>query len=127
MTQSISGPVNLDNPPDDEGSVIVTARQTLNGGPTVTVQSMVATVLNAALPIGDYIYNLILPIGAPSLAAYGPLPITPTASGQASAAGIYTVHGSAQTPTTMYATQDPLPAPVNIGGGNKTLGFTLTP
>jgi hypothetical protein len=127
LTQSISGPVNLDNPPDDEGSVIVTARQTLNGGPTVTVQSMVATVLNAALPIGDYIYNLILPIGAPSLAAYGPLPITPNVSGQASAAGIYTVYGLAHTPTAMYATQDPLPAPVNIGGGNKTLGFTLTP
>ena len=128
-TQSIGGTVTLD-PTDDGGTVIVAAKQKLNpDGPTVTVKSVVGTVLDAAPPIGDYNYNMMLPIGAPSLAAYGALPITPSATvpNQSTVAGIYTVHGSAETPTTVYTTQAPSPLSVNITGGSAIdRNFTLT-
>ena len=127
--QSISGTVTLD-PADDDGTVIVAAKQTLNPGPTVIVKSVVATVLDAALPSGDYGYNLTLPTGAPALAAYGPLPITPTAAAQSTVAKIYTVQGSAQvvttTGTTVYATQTP-PASSKDITAVSTQNFTLTP
>ena len=61
---SISGTATL-NPATDEASVFVAAKQTLNSGPTVTVKSVVGTVLDNAIPIGDYGYNLMLPIAAP--------------------------------------------------------------
>jgi hypothetical protein len=125
--QSISGTVTLD-PPDDGGTVVVAAKQLLSGGPTVTVKSVVANVLDTALPAGDYGYNLTLPIGAPALAAYGPLPITPTAAAQSTVAKIYTVQGSAQvvttTGTTVYATQVPLASAVDITT-TPTQDFTL--
>ena len=129
--QSINGTVTLD-PPDDGGTVVVAAKQSLSSGPTVTVKSVVATVLDAALPIGDYGYNLMLPIGAPALAAYGPLPITPTAAAQSTVAKIYTVQGSAQvvttTGTTVYVTQNPAPLAKDITiVANQTQDFTLTP
>jgi hypothetical protein len=122
----------LNNPADDDGTVVVAAKQSLSGGPTVTVKSVVATVLDAALPIGDYRYNMTLPTGAPALAAYGPLPITPTAAAQSTVAKIYTVQGSAQvvttTGTTVYATQNPAPSAKDITiVANQTQDFTLTP
>lgn len=112
-SQSIGGTVTL-NPADDDGTVVVAAKQTLIPGPTVTVKSQVATVLNAAPPIGDYGYNLTLPIGAPALAAYGALPITPTAAAQSTVAKMYTLQGSAQVGTTVYATQTPPASAVDI-------------
>jgi hypothetical protein len=125
--QAITGTVTL-NPADDDGTVVVVAKQSLSGGPTVTVKSVVATVLDAALPIGDYGYNMTLPTGAPALAAYGPLPITPTTAAQSTVAKIYTVQGSAQTPTTVYATQNPAPSAKDITiVANQTQNFTLTP
>lgn len=125
-TQSINGTVTL-NPADDDGTVIVAAKQTLNPGPTVTVKSLTATLSTGNQP-GDYEYGLTLPIGAPSLAQYSAtLPITPTAAAQSAVAGRYTVQASAQTPTTVYATQSPLPSPVTITGGSATQNFTLTP
>jgi hypothetical protein len=132
-TQAIAGTVSLINPPPppavddrDDGTVVVVAKQSFSGGPTVTVKSVVATVLDAALPIGDYVYNMTLPTDAPALAAYGPLPITPTA--QSTVAKIYTVQGSAQTPTTVYATQNPAPSAKDITiVANQTQNFTLTP
>ena len=134
-TQAIAGTVSLINPPPppavddrDDGTVVVVAKQSLSGGPTVTVKSVVATVLDAALPIGDYGYNMTLPTGAPALAAYGPLPITPTAAAQSTVAKIYIVQGSAQTPTTVYATQNPAPSGKDITiVANQTQNFTLTP
>ncbi len=131
-TQAITGTVTLNNPADDDGTVVVAAKQSLSGGPTVTVKSVVATVLDAALPIGDYRYNMTLPTGAPALAAYGPLPITPTAAAQSTVAKIYTVQGSAQvvttTGTTVYATQNPPPSAKDITiVANQTQDFTLTP
>ena len=129
-SQSIAGMVTLD-PADDGGTVVVAAKQSLSGGPTVTVKSAVATVFDAALPIGDYGYNLTLSTGAPALAAYGPLPITPTDAAQSGVAQIYTVQGSAQvvttTSTTGYATQTPLPSAKDITiVANQTQDFTLS-
>jgi hypothetical protein len=126
-TQTISGTVTL-NPPDDDGTVIVAARQALNGGPTVSVKHLVASVLSGAAPIGDYAYNLtLLPNAKPWLGSYStPLPITFTEQPVA-VAGAYTIHGSAQTPTTTYTTQAPSPLSVNIAGGDQTnQNFTLT-
>jgi hypothetical protein len=48
-TQAIAGTVTLD-PADDGGTVIVAAKQSLSGGPTVTVKSVVANVLDTAPP-----------------------------------------------------------------------------
>lgn len=126
-TQAINGTVTL-NPADDDGTVIVAAKQSLSGGPTVTVKSVAATVLDAALPIGDYGYNMTLPTGAPSLASYSaiPPPITLTAAAQSTVAKKYTVQGSAQTSTTVYATQSPSPSSVDITVV-PTQNFTLTP
>jgi hypothetical protein len=126
-SQNISGTVTL-NPADDTGTVIVAAKQSLNGGPTVTVKSQIAMVLTATAQIGDYGYNLTLPIGAPSLGQYSAmLPINLTPAAQSLIAGVYTVQTSAQTPTTVYTTQTPSPSPVNITGGASVQNFTLTP
>lgn len=130
-SQSVNGTVTLSNPATDDGTVLVAAKQTLNGGPTVTVKSQVAPVLTTTpLIIGDYSYNLTLPIGAPWLGQYSTtLPIALIAAAQSTVAGVYTVHGSATvfgTPT-VYATQTPPPSPVNITGGSATQNFTLTP
>jgi hypothetical protein len=132
-TQAITGTVTL-NPADDDGTVIVAAKQTLNSGPTVTVKSVVANVFDAASPIGDYGYNMTLPTDAPSLAPYSaiPPPITPTAAAQSTVAKIYTVQGSAQvvttTGTTVYATQNPALSAKDITiVANQTQDFTLAP
>jgi hypothetical protein len=133
--QGIAGTVSLINPPPpfpqpsvddrDDGTVGVAAKQSLSGGPTVTVRSQVATLKDDTATVGDYKYELVLPIVAPSRASYGALPIIPSSSGQT--AGVYTVYGSGQTPTTVYATPDPAPSSVNISGASATRDFTLTP
>lgn len=132
---TIGDTVTLINPPPppsvddrDDATTIVAAKQALSGGPTVTVRSQVATVNDGATPVGDYGYGLILPTGAPSLASYGTLPITPVATGQSAVAGVYTVQASAQTPTMAYATQAPAPSSVNISAGDRLdQDFTLAP
>lgn len=132
---TIGDTVTLINPPlppavddRDDATVIVAAKQALSGGPTVTVRTQVATLMDGTVTVGDYGYGLVLPIVAPSRATYGPLPIVPSASGQGAAAGVYTVYGSAQTPTTAYATQSPAPASVNISASdNLDQDFTLAP
>ena len=112
----------------DDATVIVAAKQSLSGGPTVTVKTAVATLKDETTTVGDYGYELVLPIVAPSRASYGTLPIIPSASGQGSAAGVYAVHGSAQTPTLAYATQVPAPSSVNISAGDRLdQDFTLAP
>ncbi len=95
-THSISSTVTL-RPPTDEPTVFVAAKQTLDGGPTVTVKSLPATLLtvNPGDQTGDYGYNLTLPIGAPSLGVYStslPILFTP----QPTAVGVhYTIQTSA--------------------------------
>lgn len=121
-THNISGTVVL-NPATDDETVVVAAKQALNGGPTVTVKSQTAGVLTGDPP-GDYGYNLtLLPIGAPSLGPYAtPLPIVFTRQ-PAAVAGHYTVQASA----TGYTTKSSL-SPVDISGGDATSqDFTLTP
>jgi hypothetical protein len=132
---AIAGTVSLINPPPpfpqpsvddrDDGTVIVAAKQSLSGGPAVTVKTQVAMLKDDTATVGDYKFELVLPIAAPSSASYGALPITPSSSGQTG--GVYTVYGSGQTPTTVYATQDPAPSSVDISGASATQDFTLTP
>jgi Domain of unknown function (DUF4382) len=132
---TIGDTVTLINPPPppavddrDDATVIVAAMQSLSGGPTVTVRSQVATLKDGTATVGDYAYGSILPTAAPSLASYGPLPIVPSASAQGPVAGVYTIRGSAQTPTTAYLIQNPAPASVNISAGdNLNQDFTLAP
>ena len=125
--------VELINPPAtddrDDARVIVVAKQSLDGGPTVTVRSQVASLRHTSPDtVGDYEYGLVLPIAAPSKAVYGPLPIDPSSAGQGSVAGVYTVYGSAQTPTTSYKVQSPAPSSVNISlGDDLNQDFTLEP
>jgi hypothetical protein len=133
--QGIAGTVSLIIPPpplpqpsvDDreDGTVVVAAKQSLSSGLPVTVRSQVATLKDDTATVGDYKYELVLPIAAPSSASYGALPITPNSSGQTG--GVYTVYGRGETPTTVYATQDPLPSSVNISGASATRDFTLAP
>lgn len=131
--QTIGGTVTL-NPADDDGTVIVAAKQTLNPGPTVTVKTAVGTVLDTAAPIGDYGYTMALPTGAPMRGVFGPLPIalSATVPDQSGVAKIYTIRGSGQivttTGTTLYATQTPLPSAKDITiPANQTQDFTLAP
>ena len=125
--QGVTGTVTLLNPPDDDAAVIVAAKQTLNPGPTVTVKSQVAALIAGGTD-GDYSYSLTLPTGAPALAAFGALPITPTAAAQSAVAKIYTLRGSAQTDTTAYNTQNPAPSAKDITiVANQTQDFTLSP
>jgi len=118
-THNISGTVTL-NPATDDETVLVTAKQTFDGGgPTVTVKSQTATLLTGDPP-GDYEYSLTLPIGAPSLGTYAtPLPILFTQQ-PVSVAGKYTVQASA----TGYLTQS---FDKDISATDATQNFTLTP
>ena len=126
-THNISGAVTLDNPADDDATVVVAAKQALSDGRTVTVKSVVAS-LSSGNPVGDYVYALTLSTDVPSLGPYStPLPIVFVAQ-PSSIGGAYTIHGSAQAETTLYAAQSPLPLSVNISGGNAlNQNLTLTP
>jgi uncharacterized protein DUF4382 len=118
-THSINGTVTLSPATDDE-TVVVAAKQALNGGPTVTVKLQVAPVKTATVLTGDYEYSLTLPIGAPSLGPYAtPLPIVFTRQLPA-VAGHYTVQASA----TGYLTQS---FDKDISAADTTQNFTLTP
>lgn len=127
MSRAVSGTVTLD-PADDEGTVVVAARQVLSGGPVVTVKSVVATVRDTAAPVGDYSYGLTLPIGRPWLGAYSAsLPIGFTEQ-PAVVGGAYTIRGSGQTETTAYATQIPSPLTVSLTLADAlNQNFTLRP
>lgn len=126
-TQAVSGMVTL-NPADDDGTVVVTANQSISGGPTVIVKSVVATVLDSTVTVGDYGYTVTLPTGAPAFAAFGPLPIIPSSALQGGVAKIYTIKGSGQVGATVYAIQNPAPSAKDITIlANQTQDFTLTP
>jgi hypothetical protein len=121
-THSIGGTVTL-NPATDEPTVFVAAKQTLDGGPTVTVKSLPATLLtvNPGDPTGDYGYDLTLPIGAPSLGSFSTsLPIV--FAQQPVAVGVrYAIQASAAT----YQIQS-LNIP-DISAVTTPLDFTLMP
>jgi hypothetical protein len=126
-THNISGTATLNNPPDDDATVVMAAKQTLTGGPTVTIKSVVAS-LSSGNPVGDYLYALTLPTGVPTLGPYSTsLPIVFTAQ-PASVGGAYAIRGSGQTATTVYATQAPSPLLVNISGSDAlNQNLLLTP
>ena len=114
-TGIINGTVTL-NPATDDETVVVKAKQSFSSGPTVTIQSQNASVVDSTPP-GDFTYNMTLPVGAPSLGEYNtPLPIM--LSAQAGVADIYTVQGAA----TGYVTQSV--SPISTGSSHN---FTLIP
>ncbi|HSE60638.1 MAG TPA: DUF4382 domain-containing protein [Nitrospiraceae bacterium] len=119
-TRTIGGTATL-NPPTDDPTVFLAAKQSLNGGPVVTVKSQPATLV-AGNPPGDSEYALLLPVGAPSLGQYSPtLPILFDSAAQSGVAGKYTVEASADG----YATQS---APnMDISAANATQNFSLNP
>ncbi len=128
-TQSVSGTAILSNPADDDGTVTVAAKQSLTDGPTITVKTGVAMVLDAAAPVGDYSYTLTpLPVARPWLGAYStPLPVSFTEQ-PADVGGIYTIHGSGRTLAANYNVQTPSPLTVDLNGGSQVnQNFTLTP
>jgi hypothetical protein len=107
--QEVEGTATLD--PESQGTdVSVAARQTFGASPTVTVKSTMAD----EMALGAY--ALVLPSGAPQLAAHGALPIVFTPQG--GLAGLYAVQASA----TGYATQS---ANVNISAADATQNFVL--
>jgi hypothetical protein len=88
-TRTVSGRATLNPPSAADEAVVVAARQTFGGGPTVTVQWQAADLLTGA-------YALTLPVGAPLLGTYRvggtlPIPLEP----QAALAGRYTVEAAA--------------------------------
>ena len=122
-THNIGGTVTLNPLSTTDETVFVAAKQTLNSGPTVTVNSQVAvTEVDAQNnPTGNYTYALTLPTESPSLGPYAtPLPIVFTK--QPAAVGVnYTIQASAFG----YQTQS-LNIP-DISTVNTPQNFTLTP
>jgi hypothetical protein len=106
--QTISGTVL---PVSAEASIRALQTFTSGSTPTMTVGFVAANLV-------DGTYALSLPIGAPSLGSYGPLPISLTPD--AAIAGNYQVEASA----TGYVTQTQT---VDISGGDMTQDFTLSP
>ncbi|MBI3810739.1 MAG: DUF4382 domain-containing protein [Nitrospirae bacterium] len=101
--QTASGTIN-----PSTAEAVIRASQTFSSGPTMEVRSTSATIN----------YSLTLPVGAPSLGTFGPLPITFTADG--TVAGKYQLEASADG----YQTQT---AAADLSGGNVTQDFTLLP
>jgi hypothetical protein len=117
--RTVGGTVTL-NPAVDDESVLLTAKQSLTSGPTVTVKSDPATVLDDSLPVGDYSYTMTLPTAPPTLGGYSlPLPI-PLAQQATAVGGKYVVEASA----VGYATQS---ANVDISAASAPQNFTLIP
>jgi len=112
-SQSISGNATLNPVSTTDEVIFVAAKQTFDGGPTVTVKSHAADLLS-----GEYM--LTMPIGNPVLGQYtaGALPITLVP--QDGVAGKYTVEASA----TDYQTQSVI---ADISAGDAIEIFTLTP
>jgi hypothetical protein len=117
-SRTITGNATL-NPATDDVTVLVAAKQALNGGATVTVRSRPTTLIDGN-PEGDSTYLLEqLPPVAPALASFGPLPITPSSATQGSVAGKYSVQAAA----TGYASQS---SDKDLSATNQTHDFSLT-
>lgn len=114
--RTVSGIVVL-NPPVDDESVLLEARQSLTSGPTVKWDT--ATVIPNN-PTGDYSYSLTLPTAPPTLGTYSAsLPITLTQQ-PAAVGGKYALRAS----TEGYSSQS---ANVDVSVNNATQNFTLVP
>jgi Domain of unknown function (DUF4382) len=126
VTHHVGGTITL-NPADDDGSVLVAAKQSLVGGPIVTIRGRAATVLVTTAQAGDYQYDLTLPAAAPALGQFSAsLPINITSAGQL--VGVYEISATGQTTSVLYATQVPSPSTANISSGDAlSQDLTLTP
>lgn len=110
-TATIGGNITL-NPANADVVAYVTAKQTLEPGPTVTVKSQPADQLDGS-------YSLTLPKAAPLLGTYAtPLPIALTDAAQGSVAGQYKVEAAAEG----YVTQS---ADADISMADVTQDFVL--
>jgi hypothetical protein len=108
-SNTISGEITL-NPPSTTTVAEATAKQTVSGTATVTVQAQTVDLLSNT-------YALTLPGAPPLLGQYGPLPIT--LIGQTAAAGIYNIEASAPGYLTQSSTTTGAPA--------ENFNFTLLP
>jgi hypothetical protein len=113
-TRTISGHATLNPPSAADEAVVVAARQTFGGGPTVTVKWQAADLLTGA-------YALSLPVGAPLLGTYLvggtlPIPLDP----QVALAGRYTVEASASGYQAQSISRD-------ISAANVFQDFALVP
>jgi hypothetical protein len=116
-THIIGGTVLLTPPTDDE-TVFVAAKQSLSGGPTVTIKSLPAPLVDGPPP-GDSSYSLTLPTAAPLLGPYSALlPITFTA--HPTVAGQYAVQAAAAGYSTQSFDKD-------ISTADQTQNFALVP
>lgn len=110
-TATIGGNITL-NPANADVVAYVTAKQTLEPGPTVTVKSQPADQLDGS-------YSLTLPKAAPLLGTYATtLPIALTDAAQGSVAGQYKVEAAAEG----YVTQS---ADADISMADVTQDFVL--
>jgi hypothetical protein len=113
-TRTIGGNATLNPPGTADEAVVVAARQTFAGGPTVTVKWQAADLLTGA-------YALALPAGSPLLGTYLvggtlPIPLEP----QAALAGRYAVEASAGG----YQAQS---VSLDISAANVIQDFVLVP
>ena len=116
-THTISGMVTL-NPPTDDETILVAAKQAFGGGPTVTVKSQPGSLVDGP-PTGDSSYTLTLPTAAPLVGPYStPLPITFTA--QPAVAGQYAIQAAAAGYVTQSFNKD-------ISAADQTQNFVLVP
>lgn len=114
VTRSISGTATLNPAGAADETVLVAAKQTFGGGPTVTVKSQAAALLSGA-------YALSVPAGAPLLGTYRvggtlPIPLDP----QVALAGQYTAEASASGYQMQSFSQD-------ISAANAIQDFALVP
>lgn len=113
-TRTLGGNATLSPPGAAEEAVVVAAKQTFAGGPTVTVKRQAAELLTGA-------YALTLPAGAPLLGTYlvggtPPIPLDP----QVALAGRYAVEASASGYQTQSISRD-------ISAANALQDFVLVP
>ncbi len=118
-THTVSGTVTL-NPGMDDESIWLATKQTLIGGPMVTVGTDLATVLDNTQTVGDYSYTMLLPTAPPMLGTYGnSLPIIMTQQATA-VGGKYVVRAAAEGYTSQLAN-------IDITATDVTQNFTLVP
>jgi len=116
---TVSGTVTL-NPGMDDELIQLASRQTFVGGPTVTVRTDPATVLDNTQTLGDYSYAAVLPTAPPALGVYdNSLPIT-LIQQASTVGGKYVVRATAEGFTSQSSN-------VDINAAGITQNFTLVP
>ena len=118
-THTVSGTVML-NPGMDDELVQLASRQNFVGGPTVTVRTDLATVLDNTPTSGDYSYQAVLPTASPLFGVYSnSLPITLTQQAT-TVGGKYVVRATTEGFTSQSSS-------IDISSTDITQNFTLVP